>query len=157
MTVFSRALMTSARPLLALGLLALAAEGAAQPPGAPIGFITNLQGETTFTSRGHTAAAAVGQAVVVGATLRTGADGAMGVILNDDSVLSFGPGSEIIFDEFQFEPAREALKLSARMNRGTFNFISGVIGRLAPDAVELKVPAGTLGVHGSHVLVKIDG
>lgn len=157
MTMFTRALMISARPLLTLGLLALAAEGVAQPISEPIGFIMNVTGQTTFTSREQTVDAAVGQAVVIGATLRTGADGAMGVILNDNTVLSFGPGSEIIFDAFQFEPARDELRLSARMNRGTLNFISGVIGTLAPDAVELKTPVGKLDVRGAHVLVKVGG
>lgn len=144
-----------ARTLLVLCFLTASGFAAADEISEPIGYIMTVQGNATLTSRGQTIDARVGQAVITGATLRTGADGSMGVTLSDNTVMSFGPNSEFVLDEYQFEPAREELKLSARMSRGTLNFISGVIAKLKPEAVELKTPTGTIGVRGTHFLVKV--
>lgn len=149
------AALKGARPLLIAGLLALPLVSQAQALLDPIGYIMKVQGEATVTSRGQTIDARAGQAVVLGAVLRTGAQGSMGVTLSDNTVMSFGPNSEFTLDEYQFEPAREELRLSARISRGTLNFISGVIAKLKPEAVELKTPTGTIGVRGTHFLVKV--
>ncbi len=149
------AALKGARPLLLAGLLTLSQMGQAQALIEPVGYIMKVQGEATVTSRGQTIDAAVGQAVILGAVLRTGAQGSMGVTLSDNTVMSFGPNSEFTLDEYQFEPAREELRLSARISRGTLNFISGVIAKLKPEAVELKTPTGTIGVRGTHFLVKV--
>ncbi|KJH84627.1 hypothetical protein UF78_01990 [Stutzerimonas stutzeri] len=148
-------MLQGVRPLLIAGLLTLAPVGQAQELIEPIGYIMKVQGEATVTSRGQTIDAALGQAVILGAVLRTGAQGSMGLTLSDNTVLSFGPNSEFAVDEYAFEPAREELRLSARITRGTLNFISGVIAKLRPEAVELKTPTGTIGVRGTHFLVKV--
>ena len=149
------AMLKTARPLLIVGLLVLPSMGHAQALAEPIGYIMKVDGEATVTSRGQTIDAAVGQAVILGAVLRTGAQGSMGVTLSDNTVMSFGPNSEFTLDEYEFEPAQEQLRLSARISRGTLNFISGVIAKLKPEAVELKTPTGTIGVRGTHFLVKV--
>ncbi|GAB6390135.1 FecR family protein [Stutzerimonas marianensis] len=145
-----------ARTVLVLGLLAVPAWATAEDVvGEPVGYIMKVQGEASVTSRGQTIEARVGQAIIPGATLRTGPGGAMGVTLSDNTVMSFGPNSEFILDDYAFEPAREELRLSARITQGTLNFISGVIAKLKPEAVELKTPTGTIGVRGTHFLVKV--
>ncbi|WP_437421976.1 FecR family protein [Stutzerimonas chloritidismutans] len=149
-----------ARTAVLLGLLTApgwvaAQEPVSEPVSEPVGYIMKVQGEATVTSRGQTIEARVGQAVIAGATLRTGASGAMGVTLSDNTVMSFGPNSEFILDDYAFDPAREELRLSARITQGTLNFISGVIAKLKPEAVELKTPTGTIGVRGTHFLVKV--
>lgn len=149
------AALKSARPLLIAGLLILPLVSQAQALAEPIGYIMKVQGEATVTSRGQTIDARAGQAVVLGAVLRTGAQGSMGITLSDNTVMSFGPNSEFTLEEYRFEPAREELRLSARISRGTLNFISGVIAKLKPEAVELKTPTGTIGVRGTHFLVKV--
>lgn len=149
------AALKSVQPLLIVGLLVLPLVSQAQALAEPVGYIMKVQGEATVTSRGQTIDARAGQAVVLGAVLRTGAQGSMGITLSDNTVMSFGPNSEFTLDEYQFEPAREELRLSARISRGTLNFISGVIAKLKPEAVELKTPTGTIGVRGTHFLVKV--
>lgn len=141
--------------VVSLGFLAVSGMASAQGISEPIGYIMKVQSPATVTSRGQTIEARLGQAVILGATLRTGPQGAMGVTLVDNTVLSLGPDSEFIFDEYQFEPAREELRLSARISRGTLNFMSGVIAKLKPEAVELETPTGTIGVREAHLLVKV--
>jgi hypothetical protein len=144
-----------AQAMLLLGVLTVSGWAGADEVSEPVGYIMKVQGKATVTSRGQTIDARVGQAVIVGATLRTGNEGSLGVTLSDNTVMSFGPNSEFTLDEYSFEPAHEELRLSARISRGTLNFISGVIAKLKPEAVELNTPTGTIGVRGTHFLVKV--
>jgi hypothetical protein len=80
----------------------------------------------------------------------------MGVTLADNTVMSFGPNTEVSLDAFLYKPDQGDLKLSTRISRGTLNFISGVIAKLKPEAVEINTPTGTIGVRGTHFLVKVD-
>jgi hypothetical protein len=116
-----------------------------------------VSGDASVTYQGRSVTAAVGTPVLLGATLRTGASGAMGVTLKDNTVMSFGPNSELSVDEYLFAPADNELKLTAKITRGTMNFISGVIAKLKPEAVQVQTPTGTIGVRGTHFLVRVDG
>ena len=152
---------TKRRIILASAALALALAGAAAPAAAQqtgaIGYVMKVSGEATVTSDGKAVPAVVGTPVMQGSTLRTGPGGALGVTLKDNTVMSFGPNSELRVDEFLFAPARNELKLTANITRGTMNFISGVIAKLKPEAVQVQTPTGTIGVRGTHFLVKVDG
>ncbi|TLX58883.1 hypothetical protein DN824_02055 [Stutzerimonas nosocomialis] len=137
-------------------LLATTGHASADEPGEPIGYVMKVEGEAIVVTRGQALPASVGQAVMLGAELRTGGDGALGVTLTDNTVMSFGPNTSLTVDEYLFTPAQEQLRLSARISRGTMNFISGVIAKLKPEAVEINTPTGTIGVRGTHFLVKVD-
>lgn len=141
---------------IAMALACAAAPAAAQETGA-IGYVMKVSGEAAVVSDGKSIPAAVGTPVMLGSTLRTGPGGALGVTLKDNTVMSFGPNSELQVDEFLFAPARNELKLTARITRGTLNFISGMIAKLRPEAVQVQTPTGTIGVRGTHFLVKVDG
>lgn len=152
-------LRTERRKMLAAMGMALACGAApamAQETGA-IGYVMKVSGEAFVVSGGKSVAAAVGTPLVQGSTLRTGPAGSLGVTLKDNTVMSFGPNSELRVDEFLFAPARNELKLTANITRGTMNFISGVIAKLKPEAVQVQTPTGTIGVRGTHFLVKVDG
>lgn len=144
--------------LLAAGLLL------ALPPvvGAAdhAGYVMTVRGEAFVTHSGRQSAAQVGTPVTVGSALKTGADGAMGVTLRDNTVLSFGPDTEFLLEEFLFasedDAGGDAMRFSARLVRGSLNFLSGVIARLKPEAVTLKTPGATIGVRGTHFLVKVE-
>jgi hypothetical protein len=141
---------------IALALACATVPAIAQESGA-IGYVMKVSGEASVINDGKAVAAVVGTPLLQGSTLRTGPAGSMGVTLKDNTVMSFGPNSELRVDEFSFAPARNELKLTASITRGTMNFISGVIAKLKPEAVQVQTPSGTIGVRGTHFLVKVDG
>ena len=69
--------------------------------------------------------------------------------------MSFGPNTQLTVDEYLYEPGKGELKLSARMGKGTLNYVSGVIAKLQPDAVTVKTPNGMIGVRGTQFLLKV--
>lgn len=142
------------KPLLAL-LAAVAALAAAPARAEPAGYIKNVTGEASVTSGARTQPAAPGMALAAGDTLRTGADGSLGVVLKDNTVLSFGPQTNFTLDDYRFEPAQGLLKLGASIGRGSLHYVSGTIAKLRPQAVEINTPTGVIGVRGTRFVVVV--
>jgi hypothetical protein len=121
-----------------------------------IGMVRNLAGEATVTRGGEIFPAAVGTKLVVGDTLMTGSNGTMGVILRDDSTLSIGPGSSLVVRNFLFSPAEGKFGLLVRLSRGTMAYLSGLIGKLAPESARFETPVASIGIRGTRFAVKLD-
>lgn len=147
--------IANAALLLACSLLLPLAAQAADP--APIGYVMTVNGEASVTANGKTVPAMAGTPVTLGAQLKTGPAGSMGVTLKDNTVMSFGPNTVVTVDKYLFAPASGDLSLSAKITSGTMNFISGIIAKLKPEAVAIDTPTGTIGVRGTQFLVKVDG
>jgi hypothetical protein len=137
-------------------LLAVGCVNAAESADAPIGYVMKIEGDATVTTNGKSVTAVVGTPISEGSTLRVGSKGSMGVTLKDNTVMSLGSNSEMQIEDYLYAPAKNDLKLTTRITHGTLNFISGVIAKLRPESVQIKTPTGTIGVRGTHFLVKVD-
>lgn len=88
--------------------------------------------------------------------LKTGVGGSLGIIFKDDTILSLGPKSEMVIDEFLFVPTKGNLSIITRLLKGTAAYISGIIAKLSPQSVRFETPVATVGVRGTRFLVHID-
>ena len=88
-------------------------------------------------------------------TLQTGSDGALGVIFKDDTVLSLGPDSLLVIDEFVFAPMEGELSIVTRMLKGTVAYLSGVIAKLSPESARFETPMATLGIRGTRFVAEV--
>ena len=124
--------------------------------GDPIGVVRTASGDATVT-RGETSLPAdPGLKIMVGDTLVTGRDGSLGVILHDDSTLSIGPESRLVLRSFRFSPSEGKFDLVARISRGTMAYLSGLIGKLAPEKARFETPTATIGIRGTRFAVKVE-
>ncbi len=121
-----------------------------------IGSIKMLKGKVFIIRGGIALPAEVGAAVFQDDLLKTGYDGALGVILKDDTTLSLGPDSELSLQEYVFEPKESRFSVVLRILKGTFVYMSGVIGKLAPDSIRLETPDSTIAVRGTRLMIKVD-
>jgi hypothetical protein len=80
----------------------------------------------------------------------------MQILLLDQTVFTIGPESELVIDEFVYDPKTNAGKLSAEITKGVFRFVSGKIAHEKPEDMNVKLPAGTLGVRGTMVAGRVD-
>jgi len=142
--------------LLITAAIALAFSPGTRAQDAPIGMIKTASGDASVTTRGTPVAARPGTPVYQGSQLRTGARSSLGVTFKDETVLSFGPDTVLTVDEYLYAPSQGKLKMGMRLSRGTMNVVSGVIAKLQPDAVSIGTPTGTIGVRGTHFLVKVE-
>lgn len=140
---------------VALALASWAGAVVAQDARAPVGYVKNVQGMATVTTDGQVVRAQPGTPLHQGSSLKTEAQSSMGVMFRDNTMMSFGPGTELTVDEYLYEPGEGKLRLGARMGKGTLNYVSGVIARLQPEAVSVKTPTGMIGVRGTQFLLKV--
>ncbi len=121
-----------------------------------VGYVKTVKGEAYVVKAGLATKAAVGTTISVGNVLKTGANAAMGVTFKDNTVMSFGPDTELTVDEYVYAPNKGNLKLGASLAKGTLAYLSGAIAKIKPDAVSVKTPTGTIGVRGTHFVVKVE-
>ena len=119
-----------------------------------IGVVRNSAGSATVTRGGNVHPATAGTRLHTGDTLGTGPDGSLGVILRDDSSLSLGPSSSLVLQDFLFSPSEGKFSLLVRLSRGTMAYLSGLIGKLAPEKARFETPTATIGIRGTHFVVK---
>ena len=130
-------------------VIAIAADGS-------VGSVKTMKGTASIIRLNAGVTAKVGERIFEGDVLRTGKDGSLGVAFKDDSLLSLGPNSEIVIDEFLFAPAEGKLSIVTRMLRGTAAYLSGMVGKLSPESVRFETPVASVGIRGTKLLVKID-
>ncbi len=99
--------------------------------------------------------ATVGTIVYEADGLRTGADGKVGLTLNDDTRLSLGPNSELKLERFMFAPADSGFSLVLKFVKGAATYVSGRIAKLAPDSIRLETPAAIIGVRGTTLAISV--
>jgi hypothetical protein len=123
--------------------------------GETIGVVRTASGDASVTRGEKTLPAAPGLKIMAGDTLGTGRDGSLGVILRDDSSLSIGPESRLVLRSFLFSPSEGKFDLVARITRGTMAYLSGLIGKLAPEKARFETPTTTIGIRGTRFAVKV--
>jgi hypothetical protein len=122
----------------------------------PAGHIKLVAGSVTILRAGTAVAAQPGVAVFETDAIRTGADGKVGITLQDDTRISLGPTSELKLDRFSYAPAEGRLAVVLKFVRGIAAYVSGRIATLSPDAVRLETPAAIVGVRGTTLAIRAD-
>jgi len=129
----------------------------AMPEESPVGKTKTSKGSVFVVRDGRQMPVAVGDRLFQNDTIRTGASSSVGIIFEDNTILSLGPDSEIVIDQYVFAPEKGLFSMIARMVRGTASYLSGIIGHQSPESVKFRTPEATIGIRGTHFLVKVDG
>ena len=137
------------RPLLTTLLLL----GLAAPAWADIGQIKTRKGQVTVQRQGQELPAEIGMRLEAADTLKTGADGAVGITMRDNSLLSAGPNSMLSLERFEFDGATSQGRFDAQLQRGTLAVVSGRIAKQSPQAMTVRTPSAQLGVRGTDFVV----
>ncbi|HEY7138685.1 MAG TPA: FecR family protein [Methylomirabilota bacterium] len=136
--------------LLGIGFAVL---GTGEAVAQDIGRVKTVKGTVHIEREGRRELALVGSGVHQADTLVTGPDGAVGVTLADDTLLSAGPNSVLAIERFAYE-ANQPGSLEAALTKGTLAVVSGRIAKQTPDAMRVKTPAAILGVRGTEFVVR---
>ena len=140
--------------LLILSLTLHASIAQAQPEGA--GFIKSVEGQGLIVRDDASLPANPGDIVHVSDAVTTMENSAIGIMLEDDTLISLGPDSRLELGDFAFAPQEEKFSLAIRLLKGSFAYMSGVIGRLAPEKIHIETPDAVIAVHGTSFLVKVE-
>ncbi len=135
-----------------LFIISVATSAAADDPA---GIVKTVKGASSIVHQGKLGPATCGQKIFMGDTVKTGPDGSLGMIFEDDTLLSLGPNSEIIINEYIFAPAQGNMSVVIRMIKGTAAYLSGIIAKLSPQSVRFETPTATLGVRGTRFCAQV--
>lgn len=139
-----------------LFILALLAANA-MAEGRQIGKVKGLRGMVSIIREGKNIPAFPHKEVMLDDVIITGSDGAVGILLDDNTLLSMGPISRLTLDKFDFSPATNQYAMRLKMQQGTFVYLSGLLGKLAPHAVSMETPVGTISMlKESNFMAKFD-
>ena len=130
---------------------------ASADPSPVIATVQKVSGMATVVRQGRAISAKIGLEIYQNDTLRTGPDGSMGVAFNDDTLLSLGPESVLVIDEFVFAPRQGKFSIVIRMLKGTVAYLSGLISKLAPESAHFKTPTASIGIRGTKFVARVEG
>ena len=138
-----------------LGLVVASATPVMAQQSSAAGRIKTVSGAAFILRDKIEIAAKPGQVVFEADSLRTGADGSIGVTLKDDTRLALGPASEIRLERFAYAPGSESLGMVLRFVRGVTAYVSGRLAKLAPDSIRLETPSAIVGVRGTTLAILV--
>lgn len=75
---------------------------------------------------------------------------------SDDTKFFIGTDSELSIEKFNYNSAEEEDSFSARITKGTFRFITGIIAKEKPESMEVNTAVATIGIRGTHVIGEAD-
>jgi hypothetical protein len=119
------------------------------------GSLRKKKGDVLIERSGNVIKAEEGTPVYPSDTIKTGADGSVGIIFKDNSRISLGPNSRLDLKKFVFKPAQGQFSMINKLIKGTASFVSGNMTKLSPDSVVLETPSSTIGVRGTTYNVKV--
>jgi len=121
------------------------------------GSLRKKTGDVLIERNGTIQKAEDGTPVYPNDTVRTGADGSVGIFFRDNSRISLGPNSRLELKKFVFEPAQGHFAMVNKLIKGIASFVSGKMTKLSPESVILETPTSTIGVRGTTYHIKVSG
>lgn len=140
------------KTLLALVVAVLLAAAPASAELTRIGAAAAVSGAVRAASTGAAARALKsGAPVYLNDRITTDGSGRLQVLLLDETVFTVGPSSDMVLDEFVYDPTTSAGKVSAKVTKGVFRFVTGKVARQDPANMKVSLPVGTIGIRGTIV------
>jgi hypothetical protein len=121
-----------------------------------IGVVNEVKGKAFVVRDGEQHAPEKGFKLKINDTLKTGPDAAIGVIFNDETVLSIGANSELAVNEYVFKPDQSRFSFVVKMIRGTAAYMSGLIAKISPESARFITPSASIGIRGTKMVIQVE-
>jgi hypothetical protein len=129
----------------------------AVPAEQQAGIVKSVRGDVQLLGAdGTPRAAAPGDALSPIDRVVTGPDSAASVVLRDGTRMVVGPSSRLDVKEFHFDATTQDGGLLVSLLRGSMRMITGLIGKMHPDAVRVETQTATIGIRGTDFIVQAD-
>lgn len=99
----------------------------------------------------------VGDQVYQGDIIKTGADGAAGIVFTDGTTFDISKNANMELNDFVYDPKSKSNSTLINLKSGAFTFLAGSIAKTGNMRIE--TPVGTMGIRGTapHVEILPDG
>jgi hypothetical protein len=138
-----------------IGLMLMLSAGAAKAAEA-IATIKTLKGEVSVVRGTTTVPAKAGMRLEVADKLVTEAGSAVGIAMQDATLISLGAKSATQLNEFRYDPVSRDGNMLVSVLKGSMRFVTGLLGKHDPKAVGIRTPTATIGIRGTDFIVSVE-
>jgi hypothetical protein len=133
-----------------LSLLSTAALVAAAPQGVQAEIVGTAgavnPASTSAPPGGSTRVIQLGANVVHRERIQTSAQGSVQLVFVDKTSISIGPNSDLVIDEFVYDPGTGTGRMATTLAKGVLRFVGGNTSHTG--GASIRTPAATLGIRG---------
>ena len=121
-----------------------------------IGDITEHNGSSGIVrDSGETVAGGVGEDIFFKDSIET-AQGRMNIKFIDETNLKLTEHTEVVIDEYYFDPDPSKSKMTMKFISGTARFTTGRLGLVPKENIVITTPTATIGVRGTSFTTSVD-
>ncbi len=103
--------------------------------------------------RGATRTLTIGANIIVKERVRTAASGSTQILFPDQSALNVGANSDMVIDEYYYNPTAKSGNIVASATKGVLRYIGGQISHTS--GATITTPSAVLGIRGGIVTVML--
>ena len=83
-------------------------------------------------------------------------NGRIGITFLDDSQVRLTEHSQLVIDEFIYDPDPSKSKMALKFASGTARFITGKLASINKENISIQTPSATIGIRGTDFTVTVD-
>jgi hypothetical protein len=119
-------------------------------PPEPVATVFRLEGQGWVVHRDESREKlAVGQAILNGDSIETGANAVAQLRFTDNSLVSLRSSSQIAIQDYNWRPATRSGNAALELIKGAFRAVTGLIGDNDPDSYTFDTPVALIGIRGT--------
>ena len=124
-----------------------------EPPA--IGKITQLKGSAyAELSASNKRDLKLGSSIYEKDTIVTEAKSSLVVLFNDKTRFELGPDASLQASEYKYNTDEDSVAINVL--KGTFRFVTGLVAKDKPEAMEISTAVATIGIRGTQVVGEAD-
>ena len=125
--------------------------------GERVGVAAAVNQDASRTPPGASARTVIlGDNLIFRERIETRGDGLVQILLVDGSTFTVGANSDLVIDEFVYDPDAGTGRLVASFGKGVARFVGGKLSKNA-GGVTVKTPVGTIGIRGGIANLNVQG
>ncbi len=123
----------------------------------PVGLVKSVQGDAlSIKDDKSSVTLKVGDNIYEKDTIKTAVGGLVGIIFEDNTLISIGSNSEFSINEYFFEPNEKKVNFVSNLAKGSMSCITGLISKINPNAMKIKAKSASIGIRGTRFIVEVD-
>ncbi|KFL33173.1 MULTISPECIES: FecR domain-containing protein [unclassified Sulfurospirillum] len=120
-----------------------------------VALVKSVQGDVGVTHADHTTVSLKqGDRIFEKDSIKTASNSTIGIVFEDNTLISIGSNAEFLVDEYLFEPENKNVKFKSNLFKGIMACKTGLIPKINPDAMEIKAKTATIGIRGTYFVAE---
>lgn len=126
------------------------------PDESVVGIVKTARGSVMVERNSSILVLSVGSKVYQDDRIFTGALSSVGVTFKDDMRISLGASSSFRITQFAYNPSTHEGSFLGTVLKGSLRFVTGLLGKMKPQAIAVYTPSTTIGVRGTDFIVTVE-